>query len=321
LGRIIRNKDGEAVAIVEEKDASEEQRTITEINSGIIAVKASRLTQWLNRLTTGNAQGEYYLTDIIALAHQDGDDIETLIIRDAFQVQGVNNRLQLAELERHYQQKCALDLAAGGVTIADPARLDIRGEPEFGRDVEIDINVILEGKVVIGNKVRIGANVIIRDSSIGDGSVILPNSIIEDSVVHAECSVGPFARIRPGTVLSDHSKIGNFVETKKARIGKGSKVSHLSYIGDATLGEDVNVGAGTITCNYDGANKFETEIEDGVFVGSNTALVAPVKVGRNATIAAGSTITTNIPGENLAVARNRQRNIEGWQRPVKKKES
>lgn len=320
LGRIVRDEHGTATAIVEEKDASEEQRKITEINSGIIAVSAVHLTRWLARLTTGNAQGEYYLTDIIGLAHSDGDAIETMIIEDAFQVQGVNNRLQLAELERHYQIERAKNIALQGVTLADPQRLDIRGEPEFGKDVEIDINVILEGDVKIGNRVKIGANVIIRNSTIGDGSTILPNSIVEGAQIRSHCSVGPFARIRPGTILEDKAKIGNFVETKKAHIGKGSKVSHLSYIGDATLGENVNVGAGTITCNYDGVNKYQTEISDGVFVGSNTALVAPVKIGEDATIAAGSTITGNVPRENLAVARGRQRNIEGWQRPLKKQD-
>jgi len=320
LGRIVRDQSGAATAIVEQKDASVEQQKITEINSGIIAVSTTHLTQWLARLTTGNAQGEYYLTDIVGLAHSDGEAIETLVIEDAFQVQGVNNRLQLAELERHYQIERAKRIAEQGVTLADPQRLDIRGEPEFGKDVEIDINVILEGKVKIGNRVKIGANVIIRNSIIGDGSTILPNSIVEDAQIKSDCSVGPFARIRPGTILEDHAKIGNFVETKKALIGKGSKVSHLSYIGDATLGENVNVGAGTITCNYDGVNKFQTEISDGVFIGSNTALVAPVKIGKNATIAAGSTITGNVPEHSLAVARNRQRNIDGWQRPVKKQD-
>jgi bifunctional UDP-N-acetylglucosamine pyrophosphorylase / glucosamine-1-phosphate N-acetyltransferase len=319
-GRIVRDANGSATAIVEEKDADAEQQKISEINSGIIAVSAAHLSRWLARLTTGNAQGEYYLTDIIALAHSDGEAIETLVIEDSFQVQGVNNRLQLAELERHYQIERAKNIALQGVTLADPQRLDIRGEPEFGKDVEIDINVILEGKVKVGNRVKIGANVIIRNSTIGDGSTILPNSIVEDAQIKSDCSVGPFARIRPGTILEDKAKIGNFVETKKALIGKGSKVSHLSYIGDATLGENVNVGAGTITCNYDGVNKFQTEISDGVFVGSNTALVAPVKIGEQATIAAGSTITGNVPAKSLAVARGRQRNIEGWQRPLKKQD-
>ncbi len=320
LGRIVRDESGAATAIIEEKDANAEQQKITEINSGIIAVSAAHLTRWLARLTTGNAQGEYYLTDIIGLAHNDGDAIETLVIDDAFQVQGVNNRLQLAELERHYQIERAKNIALQGVTLADPQRLDIRGEPQFGKDVEIDINVILEGVVKIGNRVKIGANVIIRNSVIGDGSTILPNSIVEDAQIKSGCSIGPFARIRPGTVLEDKAKIGNFVETKQALIGKGSKVSHLSYIGDATLGENVNVGAGTITCNYDGVNKYQTEIGDGVFVGSNTALVAPVKIDKEATIGAGSTITGNVPSRNLAVARSRQKNIEGWQRPLKKQD-
>ncbi len=318
LGRIIRDANGAVVAIVEEKDASAEQKAITEINSGIIAVTASHLQRWLSQLTTSNAQGEYYLTDIIALAKQDGERIETLITDDALQVQGVNNRLQLAELERYYQIQRARSLASDGVTISDPQRLDIRGELAVGKDVEIDINVILEGRIQIGNRVSIGPNVVIKNASIGDDAKILANSIIEDSQIGAQCSVGPFARIRPGTVLKDKAKVGNFVETKKATIGKGSKVSHLSYIGDATLGNDVNIGAGTITCNYDGVNKFQTQIEDGVFVGSNTALVAPVKLGKNVTVGAGSTITGDVPDDNLAVARGRQKNIEGWKKPTKK---
>jgi len=244
--------------------------------------------------------------------------VATLTVKDPMEVQGVNNRLQLSQLERHYQARKAQELLLSGVTLADPARIDVRGDLMCERDVEIDVNVIFEGRVTLGNRVRIGPNVVIRNCRIGDDSVVLANSHLEDVLVAEKCAIGPFARLRPGTVLSSGSKIGNFVETKKAKIGVGSKVNHLSYIGDATLGENVNVGAGTITCNYDGVNKFETHIEDGVFVGSNTALVAPVKIGENATVGAGSTITGDIPKENLGVARGRQRNIEGWQRPTKK---
>lgn len=318
FGRLVRDEQGSAVAIIEEKDATEQQKEITEINSGIIAVKAQQLQNWLQRIQNSNAQGEYYLTDIIGLAHADGARIETLCIREKYQFQGINDRLQLSYLERYFQKKQAEELALKGVNIMDCSRLDIRGEFSAGEDCELDINVILQGRVVLGKRVRIGPNVIVTDSTIGDDSVILANSVIEGAEIKEKCSVGPFARIRHGTVLEGKTKIGNFVETKKAIIGVGSKVSHLSYIGDAILGSDVNIGAGTITCNYDGINKFLTRIEDGVFVGSNTALIAPVTIGKEASIAAGSTITSKVPEKNLAVARQRQRNIEGWKRPDKK---
>ena len=318
LGRIIRDTNGNAIAIVEEKDANTEQKKIRETNSGILAVKASQLRQWLGQLKNDNAQGEYYLTDIVALAVVQGLKVETLMVDDELEVLGVNNKVQLAQLERHYQRRIAQQLLESGVTLADPSRIDVRGELLCGRDVEIDINCIFEGKVVIGNLVRIGPNVCIKNATIGDNSVVHANSHIDGTKIGAECFVGPFARLRAGTVLNTGSKIGNFVETKKAVIGPGSKVSHLSYVGDAIIGRDVNIGAGTITCNYDGVNKFETLIEDNVFVGSNTALVAPVKIGENATIGAGSTITGDVPGKHLAIARGRQRNIEGWEKPVKK---
>ena len=318
LGRIIRDAHGHPIAIVEEKDANAEQKLITETNSGILAGPARQLREWISQLETNNAQGEYYLTDVIEMAVADGAHVTTLTVKDPMEVQGVNNRLQLAELERHYQELRARELLLSGVTLADPARFDLRGELHCGKDVEIDINVIIEGKVTLGNRVVIGPNVYIRNATIGDDTYILANSHVDHVEIADNCTVGPYARLRPGTVLNTGSRIGNFVETKKAKIGAGSKVNHLSYIGDATIGKNVNVGAGTITCNYDGINKFETRIDDNVFVGSNTALVAPVALGENVTIGAGSTITGDVPSGNLAVARGRQRNIDSWKRPVKK---
>ena len=318
LGRIIRDAQGNATAIVEEKDASVQQKQIKETNSGILTVPAPLLRRWLGELRNDNAQGEYYLTDIVALAVSEGLQVETQTVNDELEVLGVNNKGQLAQLERHHQLRIALQMLEHGVTLADPSRIDVRGELQYGRDVEIDINCIFEGKVSIGNRVRIGPHVCIKNSAIDDDSIIHAYSHIDGTNIGVECAVGPFARLRPGTVLNRSSKIGNFVEIKKATVGQGSKVSHLTYLGDATLGSDVNIGAGTITCNYDGVNKFHTLIEDNVFVGSNTALVAPVKIGENATIGAGSTITGDVPGEHLAIARGRQRNIEGWKKPVKK---
>lgn len=317
LGRIIRNNSQQIVSIVEEKDANNEQRKICEINSGIMAFKANQLKQWLQKLNTNNAQGEYYLTDVVAFAHAEGVIIGNVQTTDCDEVQGINDRLQLTELERSYQLRHARELAKAGVTIADTARLDIRGELHIGRDTSLDVNVIFEGKNRLGNRVTIGPNVVMINCDIGDNCHILANSHLENVVIQNNCSVGPFARLRPGTLLKNGAKIGNFVETKKAIIGDGSKVSHLSYVGDAELGANVNVGAGTITCNYDGINKFKTTIKDGVFVGSNTALVAPVTVGTNATIGAGSVITTDVPDQDLAVARGKQKNISGWKRPVK----
>lgn len=318
LGRIIRDAHGHPVAIVEEKDANAEQKLIKETNSGILAGPARQMREWIGKLETNNAQGEYYLTDVIEMAVADGAHVTTLTVEDPMEVQGVNNRLQLAQLERHFQELRARELMLCGVTLADPARFDLRGELHCGKDVEIDINVIIEGKVTLGNRVIIGPNVYIKNAIIGDDTHILANSHVDDVEIADNCAVGPYARLRPGTVLNTGSKIGNFVETKKAKIGAGSKVNHLSYIGDATLGKNVNVGAGTITCNYDGINKYETRIDDGVFIGSNTALVAPLTLSENVTIGAGSTITGDVPSGNLAVARGRQRNIESWKRPVKK---
>ncbi|MDO6562397.1 bifunctional UDP-N-acetylglucosamine diphosphorylase/glucosamine-1-phosphate N-acetyltransferase GlmU [Amphritea sp. 1_MG-2023] len=317
-GRIVRSDAGDVVAIVEHKDASEAQRAITEVNTGILALSSEQLNDWIPQLSANNAQGEYYLTDIIAMAAEQGVRIQAIQPRTTQEVQGVNNRLQQAELERWYQRGQAEALMLNGVSLADPARLDVRGEVSVGHDVTIDINVILDGKVVIGDNVTIEANCIIKDSQIGSGTHIKANSILEQAEVAEHCDIGPFARLRPGTQLASHAKIGNFVETKKANIGVGSKVSHLSYIGDAEVGAGVNIGAGTITCNYDGVNKFTTEIGDDAFIGSNTALVAPVKIGAGATIGAGSTITKTVEDEQLAITRVKQAHLNNWQRPAKK---
>jgi bifunctional UDP-N-acetylglucosamine pyrophosphorylase/glucosamine-1-phosphate N-acetyltransferase len=317
LGRMIRNKDQQIIAIVEEKDANREQLAINEVNTGIMAFKADLLKTWLGQLNTNNAQGEYYLTDTVAIAYSQGIEVCNTQTLDNNEVQGVNDRLQLTELERSYQLGRSRELAKSGVTIADTARLDIRGDLQTGRDISLDINIIFEGTNKIGNRVTIGPNVVLINCEIGDDCEILANSHLENVVVQNKCTVGPFARLRPGTLLKTGAKIGNFVETKKAIVGTGSKINHLSYVGDAELGAQVNIGAGTITCNYDGVNKFKTTIKDGVFVGSNTALVAPVTLGVNATIGAGSVITSDVPDQDLAVARGKQKNISGWKRPVK----
>jgi len=317
-GRIIRNENNHVVGIVEQKDATDEQLTIREVNTGIMAVNTAQLTQWLPALSNKNAQGEYYLTDIIALAEQQGLIIETEQPDDEWEVLGVNDRCQQAELERIYQYNLAKELMTNGVTLTDPYRFDCRGHLSTGRDVAIDINCIFEGGVTLGDQVSIGANCIIKNSTIGSGTIINANSIIEDSQINQQCNIGPFARLRPGTMLSNNAKIGNFVETKKAIIGNGSKVNHLSYIGDANLGDNVNIGAGTITCNYDGVNKHKTTIGDDVFVGSNSALVAPVTLEKGATIGAGSTINKSVEKETLSLTRSPQRTIKDWQRPIKK---
>jgi bifunctional UDP-N-acetylglucosamine pyrophosphorylase / glucosamine-1-phosphate N-acetyltransferase len=317
-GRVIRDALGRVSAIVEHKDASEEQRTVQEVNTGILAVPNRELRQWLQSLGNDNAQGEYYLTDIIAMAAQGSAGVEAMQADSEHEVAGVNNREQLATLERAWQQARARELMLAGVTLSDPARFDLRGSLSHGRDVSIDINVIIEGKVELGDEVRIGPNCVLRDVRVGDGVTIHANSVIEGAEIGPGCSVGPFARLRPGTQMHEGAKIGNFVETKKALIGAHSKISHLSYVGDALLGQDVNVGAGTITCNYDGVNKFQTTIGDGAFIGSNSALVAPVEIGANATIGAGSVVTSRVPDDALAIARGKQRNIEGWPRPKKR---
>lgn len=317
-GRIIRNFEGNIKAIVEEKDATDEIKDIDEINTGILALSSNNLHKFIPLLGNNNAQGEYYLTDLIELANKSGNKIRGYQPDFEQEVQGVNNRLQLCELECWFQSRIAENLMLNGVTLFDPHRIDVRGTLACGKDVEIDINCIFIGDVKIADGVSIGPNCIIENSSIGANSVVLANSIIESSMISEEVSVGPFARLRPGTELKDKSKIGNFVETKKTVVGEGSKINHLSYVGDSILGKKVNVGAGTITCNYDGINKFVTEIDDGVFVGSNTSLVAPIKIGKDSTIGAGSTITKEIADGQLAIARSKQKNIDGWKRPTKK---
>ena len=317
-GRIIRSAVNDVVGIVEQKDASETQLQIDEVNTGIMAMPTRYLNEWLPQLSSNNAQGEYYLTDLIAMAAESGITVEALHPGSEFEVQGVNNRRQLAELERWYQQQQAFRAMGAGVTLADPARFDVRGVLTIGQDCLIDVNFIAEGSVTIGAGVSIGPNCVIKDAIIGDGVEILANTHIEGGQIAARCQLGPFARIRPGTVLANGVKVGNFVETKKANIAEGAKLNHLSYIGDAEVGKHVNVGAGTITCNYDGVNKSQTVIGDGAFIGSNTSLVAPVTVGEGATVGAGSTITSTVKDNELAVARGKQRNLSGWKRPVKR---
>jgi bifunctional UDP-N-acetylglucosamine pyrophosphorylase/glucosamine-1-phosphate N-acetyltransferase len=318
LGRIVRNATGKITSIVEHKDATDLQRKIDEINTGIMAMPVDRLHDWLPRLQSNNAQGEYYLTDVVTLALADGCAVHTATTLDEQEVAGINNKLQLQQLERHYQQQAAQALMLKGVTIRDGARFDLRGSLEHGRDTEIDVNVVLEGKVVIGDRVTIGPNCVIKNCTIGAGSEIAANSVLEDATIGNDCHIGPFARIRPGTELADKAKIGNFVEIKKSVLGKGSKVNHLSYVGDSVLGEGVNIGAGTITCNYDGVNKYKTTIGNGVFIGSDSVLVAPVSIADGAFVAAGSVITANVARDELAIGRSRQVNKAGWQKPVKK---
>lgn len=317
-GRIVRDAEGKVLKIVEEKDASLDEKQIKEGNTGILALRAADLKRWLSRLGNSNAQGEYYLTDVIEMAVNDGFTVNTRLAESEDEVLGVNNRLQLSHLERVYQKEQAEKLMEMGVTLMDPTRFDIRGEIEqLGTDIIIDVNVIFEGTNSIGNNVRIGANTIIKDSVIADDVEILANCVIENAVVGQGSRVGPYARLRPEAVLADHVHIGNFVEIKKSTIATGSKVNHLSYIGDTTVGSKVNIGAGTITCNYDGVNKFRTIIEDGAFIGSDTQLVAPVTIGKNATIGAGSTITKDSPENQLTLSRSKQTSIASWQRPVK----
>jgi bifunctional UDP-N-acetylglucosamine pyrophosphorylase/glucosamine-1-phosphate N-acetyltransferase len=317
-GRIVRDEKNAVIAIVEHKDASDAQKKIREINTGIMAVKAVHLQKWLPQLKNNNAQGEYYLTDIIAMAKADGIAIHVEQPNAVEEVEGINNRQQQAALERFYQKQKANELMVAGVTLLDPSRLDIRGNLTAGRDVVIDVNCVFEGNVILGDGVVIEANCVIINSEIGNHSHIKAFSHIEESIMAANCDIGPYARLRPGTDLAEEVKIGNFVETKKAVIARGSKVNHLSYVGDAKVGAKVNVGAGTITCNYDGVNKFNTVIGDNAFIGSNSALVAPVKIGAGATVGAGSVITRNVEDSELAIGRAKQQNIQGWKRPTKK---
>ncbi|MCB0122568.1 MAG: bifunctional UDP-N-acetylglucosamine diphosphorylase/glucosamine-1-phosphate N-acetyltransferase GlmU, partial [Caldilineaceae bacterium] len=318
LGRIIRDRQGKVTAIVEEKDANDDQRRISEINSGIMALPAARLADWLQQLGNDNRQGEYYLTDIIAMAVAAGCQIYTRTIDDDYEVQGVNDKVQLSRLERHYQRRIAEQLMKEGVTMADPGRIDVRGNLTCGRDVVVDVNVIFEGQVSLGDNVHIGPNVTIKDATLGNDTVILANTVIESATIADQCTVGPFARLRPGTLLSDGVKVGNFVEIKNSTLGRGSKANHFAYIGDADLGESVNVGAGTIFCNYDGVNKHRCHIGNNVFIGSNSTLVAPVNISAGAFVAAGSTINADVPENDLAIGRGKQRNISGWKRPTRK---
>lgn len=316
-GRIVRDANGKVAAIVEQKDANQAQRAITEGNTGILAVPGKRLGEWTSRLSNNNAQGEYYLTDVIAMAVSDGLVVATEQPLDAMEVQGANDRKQLSELERHYQLRAARRLMAEGVTLRDPARFDVRGEVTVGRDVLIDINVILEGRVVIEDDVVIGPNCVIKNSTLRKGVVIKANSHIDGAVMGEGSDAGPFARLRPGSVLEARAHVGNFVELKNAHLGQEAKAGHLSYLGDAVIGARTNIGAGTITCNYDGVNKHKTVMGEDVFIGSNNSLVAPVDISSGATTAAGSTITQDIPSAQLAVGRARQKNIDGWKRPQK----
>jgi bifunctional UDP-N-acetylglucosamine pyrophosphorylase / glucosamine-1-phosphate N-acetyltransferase len=318
-GRIVRDKRGAVQKIVEQKDATKAQLRIREGNSGIMAVPARLLRKWLGRLKNANAQGEYYLTDIIAMAVKDKVKVIPLVAPNVAEVLGVNDRIQLAQLESLHRAERAHELMIAGATLADPARIDVRGTVSVGRDVFIDANVLIEGSVTLGDRVRVGPNVVLRDVTIGAGSVIHPNSVLEQSQLGESCIIGPYARVRPGSKLGRDVHIGNFVELKKAQVADGSKANHLTYLGDAVIGRNVNVGAGTITCNYDGMNKSTTTIEDGAFIGSGNMLVAPVRIGKGATTGAGSTITKDAPDGQLTLTRARQATIEGWKRPEKKK--
>ena len=315
-GRIVREND-KVVGIIEQKDASQAQLLINEANTGILLANGGDLKRWLTNLSSDNAQGEYYLTDIIAAAHLEGKTITTAHPETEIEVEGANNRVQLASLERAYQLRQAEVLMLAGATLRDPARTDIRGEISVGQEVVIDINCIFEGKVSLANDVVIGANSSLKNCSIGAHTEIKANSIIEDAVIGEHCTLGPFARIRPGSVMKNDSHVGNFVEMKKTTLGEGAKAGHLSYLGDSEIGARVNIGAGTITCNYDGVNKFKTVIGDGAFIGSNSSIVAPALIGEMATVGAGSVIVKNVEAKDLAVARGKQKNIANWARPTK----
>jgi bifunctional UDP-N-acetylglucosamine pyrophosphorylase/glucosamine-1-phosphate N-acetyltransferase len=317
-GRILRDAAGRIIGIVEDRDASPQQQAIREVNTGIILARSAELKGWLGRLENSNDQGEYYLTDIFAMAAADGVDIGSVQPRDSRDLLGANDRAQLAKLERHYRHIAAERLMAEGVHISDPQRIELRGSVEAGSDVFLDINVVLEGEMVLGDGVRIGPGCILRDCVLAAGTRVHPYSVLEGVRTLGPCDIGPFARIRPGTELAEGSRVGNFVEVKNTRLGEGSKASHLSYLGDSSIGKGVNIGAGTITCNYDGVNKHRTVIGDGAFIGSDTQLVAPVTIGRNADIGAGSTITKDAPEGQLTISRARQVTVKGWKRPKKR---
>lgn len=318
-GRILRDADGELIGVVEQKDASAEQLAIDEINSGVLAAPAADLNHYLPRVGNANSQGEYYLPDVLSLAVAEGKRVASCQAGSELEIQGVNDRLQLNQVEREYQRLLARQLLRNGVAVADPDRLDVRGELQCGAGVAIDVNVVIEGKVSLGDGVSIGPNCVLRNVVVEDNATIHPMSHLEEARVGTACNVGPFARLRPGTVLSEGARVGNFVETKNANIGQGSKVNHLTYIGDCEMGSGVNIGAGTITCNYDGVNKHRTTIGDDVFVGSNSTLVAPLQIEDAGFVGAGSTITRKVESRDLAVSRAQQRNIQGWKRPSKKK--
>ena len=318
-GRVIRDTTGRVARIVEHKDANRKELAVAEVNTGLLAAPAGRLRRWLSALGRDNAHGEYYLPDCIVAAVRDGIAIEAVVAASATEVLGVNDKLQLAEVEAAHRRECATELMRAGVTIVDPARIDVRGEVQCGRDVVLDINVILEGRVRIGDRARIGPGSLLRDCEIGADTEVRANCVIEGAITGVRCVVGPFARLRPGTRLADEVHIGNFVEIKNSELGPGSKANHLSYLGDATIGAQVNVGAVTVTCNYDGADKHRTTIGDGAFIGSGTMLVAPVTVGEDATIGAGSTITKPAPPGKLTLERSRQQTLDGWKRPAKKR--
>ena len=316
-GRILR-ENGNVVGIVEQKDANTEQLKIQEVNTGVMVSDGASFKKWLTQLDNNNAQGEYYMTDVIALANRDGCQVTAVQAADLMEVEGANNRLQLTALEQYFQQKQARELLLAGVMLLDPNSFKLRGELTHGKDVEIDMNVILKGKVRLGNRVKIGAGCVITNCDIGDDVEIKPYSVLEDASVGANAAIGPFSRLRPGAELAENTHVGNFVEIKKAQIGKGSKVNHLTYVGDAEIGKDCNIGAGVITCNYDGANKFKTIIGDNVFIGSDSQLVAPVTIESGATIGAGSTIRDDVRHDELVTTRVPQKHIQGWERPKKK---
>ena len=317
-GRILRDNAGRVTRIVEEKDATATQRWNDEINTGLMACRADHLRRWLKNVNRDNAQKEYYLTDVIAMAVADGVKVEGVLAEDHNETRGINDKQQLAQAEKVLRKRTAIELMLAGLTLRDPRRFDLRGELSFGRDTEIDVNCVFEGRVKLGSRVKIGPNCVVKDCEIGDDTEVLSHSVLDGAKVGARVRIGPYARVRPETELADEVHIGNFVEVKKSRLGKGSKANHLAYVGDAQVGERVNIGAGVITCNYDGTAKHTTVIEDDVFVGSDSTLVAPVTIGKGAYVAAGSTISRNAPAGELTIARARQETKTGWQRPNKK---
>ena len=316
-GRVVRDGAGRVVRVVEDKDANHKERAIDEVNTGVLAAPASRLRAWLSALKADNAQGEYYLTDCIGAAVRDSCAVDAVVAADPAEGQGVNDKRELAQAEAEHRKSRAAELMQAGVTVVDPARLDVRGEVSCGRDVVLDVNVILQGRVKLGDRVKVGAGCVLADCEIGDDTELRVNCLVEGASAGKGCVIGPFARLRPGTRLADGVHVGNFVEVKNSTLGAGSKANHLTYLGDSTVGSGVNVGAGTVTCNYDGANKHRTQIGDGAFIGSGSMLVAPVSVGKDATIGAGSTITKTAPAGKLTVERGRQVTVEGWKRPEK----